>query len=168
MRGATLLFYVAVAAISVGGASWVHFSWVNIGVIGVYAAAEMRGEGHHFFWVVMAIQLQVISSVVFMAYDDCSVFEEAYAKVGPTVYTLGNYGLHYAPSVVVYALSTRRHILCGRSRAVRQIILSFGIYLVWYFWEDPISTYGCDVPSVLGVLGAAAIDIVVMMVAVSE
>jgi hypothetical protein len=68
--------------------------------------------------------------------------------------------MHYLPSVIVYALSTRRHMMCGATSAVFQVWTSYAIYLVWFWFEDPWETYGCSLPASLGLFGSFALKIV--------
>jgi hypothetical protein len=161
----TITCYGVLAAIVVGGGTWAHFSWINIGAFGAYSFAEMLGYGHHFYWLIMACQLQVITSVVFMAYLDCDVFESSFAKYGALVYIPANFTMHYAISVFMYTFATKSHIRCGTQRAIRQIWIGFAVYLCWYYFENPWDVYGCRLPSVLGVFGALSIDVAVMLFA---
>lgn len=159
-----VLSYVVLGAIINGSHSWQHFSWVSIGLFGVYETAEMINLGRHFYWLVMTCQLQVIFSVIVMAYSNCDVFEDAYRKSGPILYTIGNFSMHYLPSLIMKKQATPEHIHCGNEKCVQQVGLAFGFYLVWYFFEDPILVYGCTLPSVFGVFGALAIDVCVLVV----
>lgn len=164
----TCVFYSGLVSIVDGGPNAQHYTWISIGMFTMYAFAEMLGYGKHYFWFVMSVQLHVIPSVMIMSFDDCDVFEDAFHQNGEAVYITGNFAMHYAPSVVIYAMATRQHIFCGVQKAARQIWVSFAIYLAWYYFESPWDVYGCRLPAVLGLLGSLSLKVcfTVVMLAV--
>jgi hypothetical protein len=100
-----------------------------------------------------------------MGATDCTVFEEAFQKVGPTTYIIGNFAMHYLPSLVAFSMAGREHVRCGEPKAFVQIWAAFGMFLIWHHLRDPWSVYGCSLPHSLGVSGMMLITLALSITA---
>ncbi len=154
---------VVVAAIGSLGADFEHFTWWSIAWWAIYGMLEELGFGKHVFWFFQTIQLLVIAGVVIMGAMACTVFADAYNKVGAPRFIVGNFLMHYMASLEVYALSTREHIECGEHKAMVQIWAALGVFLIWHHLRDPWAVYGCSLPHSLGITGMLLMTLVIQI-----
>ena len=154
-----------VAALAALKADFAHFTWWSIALWGIYGLLEEFSLGKKIFWFFESIQILVIAGVVIMGADDCSVFEEAFADLGPTAYIAGNFAMHYLPSLVVLGFATDKHIFCGETAALTQVWTAFGLFLIWHHLKDPWDVYGCSLPHALGVMGMLVMTIALSLFA---
>lgn len=154
---------VVVAAIGSLGADFEHFTWWAIAWWAIFGMLEELGYGRYAFWFFQTIQLLVISGVVIMGAMACTVFSDAYRRVGPVKFILGNFVMHYLPSLEAYALSTREHIECGEHRAMVQIWAALGVFLIWHHLRDPWAVYGCSLPHSLGITGMLLVTLAIQV-----
>lgn len=155
----TACVYISLCSIASGGADFHHFTWISIGMFTAISMLAIAGYDTPYFWVFIATQIRVVFAVNLMAFDDCEVFEDSFHKYGPLIYGIGTFMMHNALSLIVFAMATRIHILCGLYKALSQIWIASAIYFVWYWFQDPWETYGCTLPSVIGIAGDAALTI---------
>lgn len=152
---------LVIAAIGSMGADFEHFTWWSIAWWAVYGTLEEFGYGRFAFWFFETVQILVIAGVVIMGATDCTVFEEAFRKVGPTNYIIGNFLMHYLPSLVALGLASPQHIRCGEQRAQVQIWAAFGLFMIWHHLRDPWVVYGCSLPHTLGVSGMLLVTLAI-------
>lgn len=162
-----LLTTLIVSAIAAAGADFQHFTWWSIAWWALYGMLEEVDLGPTMFWLFMSLQILVITGVVIMGATDCDVFEEAFESLGATGYIVGNFAMHYLPSLTALALADERHLFCGGDSATKQIWAAFGLFLIWHHLKDPWDVYGCSLPHTLGVTGMLIITLSLTLAAYS-
>lgn len=149
-RVVTLL---TIATIGSALSDFEHFTWWSIAWFAIYGTMEQVDLARHAFWFITTVFVVVISGVVLMGQRDCRVFADAYETLGPTRYIIGNFVMHYLPSLIVIALAPNDYILCGEYSVWMQIWTAFATFLIWYQLRDPWAIYGCSLPHEIGPLG---------------
>jgi hypothetical protein len=162
-----ILTHVTFIAISVGGADFEHLTWVSVLLFAFMTMSRAIGLDIRFFWAYMTLQSIVLAGVAMGSFADCTVFESAFDTYGAAVYIFFNFMIHYFPSNAQYALATRKHISPGINSVGVQCSLGLGTALVWLHFEDPMETYGCALPSTLGVTGLVAMTLVTLVAGIS-
>ena len=98
-----VLALVTFGGIASMGADFEHFTWWSITSFALYATLHAIDYHRYFFWTFQTIQILVITGVIIMGATNCDVFEQAFEDNGAVVYILGNFLMHYFPSVVALA-----------------------------------------------------------------
>lgn len=156
---------VTLGGIASMGADFEHFTWWSIVSFALYGSLYVINYQRHFFWTFMTIQVLVIAGVIIMGATSCDVFEQAFQDNGAVVYILGNFLMHYLPSVVALLLADKSYIFCGLQDSLRQIWSAYGFFLVWNLLHDPWRVYGCNLPHELGSIGM--IGVVLLLCTIS-
>jgi hypothetical protein len=154
-----------IAVIASTGAEFEHFTWWSIASLAFYGTLASVGIEVKYFWVALTIQIMVIGGVNVMGVTDCDVFETAFQSLGPTYYIIGNFIMHYLPSLIIVATASRKHVLCGEDVALKQIMVAFGIFLIWHHLWDPWAVYGCSLPHSLGLSGMLLLSLILSIIA---
>lgn len=160
-----LLTTLTVGAIAAGGSDFEHFTWWSIAWWAIYGMLEELDLGRTVFWLFMTLQVLVILGVVIMGQTDCDVFEDAFQSLGTQNYIVGNFAMHYLPSLTALGLCDKEHVYCGFDNATTQIWSAFGVFLIWHHLKDPWDVYGCSLPHSLGVVGMLIITCMLTYVA---
>lgn len=160
-----LITCLVFAAIGSSGADFEHYTWWSIAWFGIYGTMEELGIGKNYFWFVMSMQLGVIVGTNVMGGVDCDVFEKAFESLGATKFILGNFAMHYLPSLVIVATASPRHVYCGENSAMTQIWCAYGLFLIWHHLRDPWAIYGCSLPHALGISGMLLLSSILSVLA---
>lgn len=162
-----LLTHLTFIAIAVGGANFEHLTWVSVLLFAFMTMSRAIGLDIRFFWAYMTLQSIVLAGVATGSFSDCTVFEDAFDTYGAATYIFFNYAIHYFPSNAQYALATRRHISPGIESVGVQCSIGMGTALVWFHFEDPMETYGCTLPSTIGVTGLGVMALITFVAGIS-
>lgn len=135
--------YLIMVAQVTYAANYVHYTWINIGCWGVYALAATFGLDELLYWAFMSMQSQVILGVILMSYAECKVFTQTFSSVGPVVYIIGNFFMHYLPFVQSTALVDKKKLSYNPTFISSSIWSGYGVLAAWDYWFDPWQVYGC-------------------------
>ena len=160
-----VLTLTIVGAISALGADFEHFTWWSIAWWAIYGMFEEVELSEFVFWLFTSLQILVIAGVIIMGATDCDVFEKAFESLGAVDYILGNFVMHYLPSITVLASAGKKHIFCGVDSATVQVWTAFGFFLIWHHLKDPWDVYGCSLPHSLGVGGMLILTVTINFIA---
>jgi len=144
------VFHAVTMAIASFSPDFEHFTWISIAAMGVYSALACRGMEHHYYWVIVPILVVVILGVTFMSQLRCDVFEEAYEENGALMFIVGNFIMHYAPLLIVMALTPCPKVVHTNTA---QVWLAYALFMGWYYYDKPMQVYGCRLSESIDLTG---------------
>lgn len=116
-----------------------HLTWWGLASLAVFDYANAWGRADSVYAVVLCLQLCVVVGVWFMSLSSCDLLEDARVEVGDLVYGVGNFAMHYWPSLRVLLYKRKAMIDWGR-----QATVSIGLISVYLALVVPKRVYGCD------------------------
>ena len=140
MTWATAAEFCGILVAVVLRADFTHFTWWSIASYLVFLGAWLAGRGR-WLWVFAAtFQILVVLGVAGMSLVGCDLIRDAAAEMGPALYVLGNFAVHYWPLVGISLRTSRPAYLTNQTLAA---VLTF----LWYCaLKRPETVYGCPVP----------------------
>lgn len=116
-----------------------HLTWWGIAGLGLFDYARAIGYGDSTCVVILALQVCVVAGVWIMSATSCDLLVDTYDDVGPGLYAVGNFAMHYWPSlrVLLYRPSTI-------VEPYRQVTIAVGVVAIYLATSNPKSIYGCD------------------------
>ena len=128
-------------------ADFAHFTWWGLAVYAAFLVAHAAGASHRVVLLALLVQLVVIVGVVTMSIARCGMLRSVLADYGPAAYTLGNFFVHYAPTIGVLARYTKP------TRPWLQSALAATLFAAYCTAKRPNSVYGCAIPYTAVVVG---------------
>ncbi|MGB0548853.1 MAG: hypothetical protein ACPGR8_06925 [Limisphaerales bacterium] len=137
-EAAIVVFIVAVDPTEIL-AKGTHLTWWGLVALAAFDYARAVGLADSVVGVVLSLQLCVVVGVWFMSAAKCDLLTNSYRDVGPSTYAVGNFAMHYWPSlrVVLY-----RPVKVWSWQ--HQLTITCGIISVYLATTDPRTVYGCD------------------------
>ena len=142
---ATSRFFAAAEASVLGGALLVsgnltHLTWWAIALLASHdLVIAVSGTVSQRLWLVsMTLSTLVQSVVILMSLLKCNLLRQAYGDVGPWTYMIGNFVLHYWPTLRLVA---SRPLSMQRPATVR--FDAARLLAVYATLQEPTSVYMC-------------------------
>jgi hypothetical protein len=139
----TATSYIVIVSLTTYVADYNHYTWVNIGAWGAYSLASVLGLGPLLFFFFMSMQSQVILGVILLSLSNCYVFTHTYETVGPLIYIIGNFFMHFLAPLEATMLVDRSKLVTDPTYISTSIWLGYGVLAAWDYWHDPWNVYGC-------------------------
>ena len=118
-----------------------HFTWWGIAAHALFLAFVAGGHPESLYLTNLTLQSIVIFGVWFMSASGCDTLVDTAADVGPAAYTLGNFALHYWPT-----LSSVWHGSAPVTDCTRQSSGAVSVWLLFCAVQQPTAVYGCPFP----------------------
>jgi hypothetical protein len=116
-----------------------HLTWWGVVAYGVYLWARARDQQDTVWLTVLLLHVVIISGVWFMSLSRCDLLEDALDEVGPILYLVGNFVLHYYPFLRLISYHPR-HIV----QPLRQITVTVSIIVAYASTTSARKVYGCQ------------------------
>lgn len=143
-----VVFWVAV----VWYQDYTHFTWWSLNSFAIYSILGAIGIEHWFFYLFLSTQFTVIAGVVVMSFMKCDLLNEANNANGNFVYIIGNFFMHYLPSVIaIYLKSTKQP---PSTINEGNIFLGCGLFILYTSIYTPNTIYGCAISDIDILIGA--------------
>lgn len=126
---------IVVAAIG----NFEHFTWWAFTIYGTFLLATVVDYTSRVWVYAFVVQILVIAGVITMSTGTCSMLVNSVNQHGPALYLVGNFYLHYWPTVGILLRSDEP---CQTSTQCALALLTFFLYAS--LWQ-PNSVYGCPV-----------------------
>ena len=143
---------IAAAVATLG--NFAHFTWWAIASYAAFLVAHLAGATQKTWVYALAVQAIVIAGVIAMSFIRCDTLVHAAKDNGPAVYIVGNFAMHYWPTIGIIARATKP------TAHLNQCILAITLFFVYVGIQRPNSVYGCPVPYNAVVVGGAAAGVV--------
>lgn len=128
-----------------------HYTWWGIVDYAVFLVCCIVHKQQYAWLHCVVTQIVVITGVAAMSTTQCSLIRDAADDMGALQYTLGNFGLHYAPLVLLVARKTVPR-MCRRQGTTALIV-----FILYCAVQKPNAVYGCSMPySVVVLFGTGA------------
>ena len=136
-----------------------HLTWQNVALLAVWLFARLRGAGAYVWLVAVLVNVAVVIGVWFMSGLKCGLLQIALDQVGPTGYFVGNFILHYYPSLRLLSAPPKQVV-----RPYRQVAVAVAVVVLYCATLDPKRIYDCPgwleswlvLVSFVGLIGAAS------------
>ena len=128
---------VFAAAVAVSG-DLTHFTWwAVVSLVVSDVAVLLECESARAQVLAATISTCVSVTVLFLSYFECAVFGDALESLGPAAYTVGNFALHYWPSLrlVPRAIGTPVAYIYGDAACLITLYTSI---------QQPANVYRCS------------------------
>lgn len=145
----TLIFAVALLY----AAELHHFTWWAVASLVVSNALYVAAETsyHRIERAATSIATFVSLAVVVLSLSGCSLFAYALEDYGPTVYVLGNFALHYWPSLrLLYRMkrthttpASQKRTIAGPPALLQISLIPAHLLLLYCTLNDPTVQYKC-------------------------
>ena len=155
-------FLYALAFILVGDLT--HFTWWSIVWTIAIATLETAQSTLNLTWFFLTTQLIVIIGVLMMSITECSLFNAAKDENGKLLYFSGNFLLHYAPCLFLFAFGTKSLQRQPVEADVTDIICALGMVLTYAMLFDPIQKYGCTIQLEMVFIGLALLITLLLVI----
>jgi hypothetical protein len=157
---------VLVGLLLVGAADFNYFTWWGILIMEMALIAERApldqktAERVHTFW--LCISLSIALGVAGLSWFECSMLQNMAVANGPQVYAVGNFLLHYWPSIRAVSLMPMTPpgpVTLDAATAATVFVMVF----------DPAAVYGCAKLSqwqfmFAGTMVATVVEVTVRMI----
>lgn len=117
----------------------VHLTWQNIAAQAVWLFSRIRNLDSYIWLTVILLNSVVLTGVWFMSGAKCSLLRDAFDEIGPLYYFLGNFVLHYYPSLRLFVTPPTK-----LSQPARQVVVAVAVVVLYCATVDPRDVYGCD------------------------
>ena len=127
------------------GHDFSHYTWWYLTSVFTSILLIRRNQFDQYYYVFMTIQFNVAFEVLFMSQFGCNLFDSTYQKIGPVVYSSGQFIMHFVASCIIawwYPPPFAKSMLL-------QCMLGAGIYFTWAITHNPWTIYQCNVPDAL-------------------
>lgn len=118
-----------------------HFTWWNILIFLVWCMLGPYRKGIEL--TTLILNFTVILVVVIMSLSGCTMLQNAYSDFGPEEYGIGNFIVHYVPSLVIIWFGD--HDLTSE-QLQQQGILAAAFLALYLSYDTFTDVYGCDLP----------------------
>ena len=127
-----------------------HMTWWGISILAAYLFCVAVGARQLLQTTQSVVAGAVIIGTWAMSFAKCDVLETAFDHVGPLVYVLGNFALHYYP--ISRACSIERGPVDANGA-----LLGIALVATYIVTLDAIDVYGCEsIPAAVPILGIPA------------
>lgn len=137
-EAAAVAFLIAADPIDIASKSS-HLTWWGLVALAIFDYATVWRMQDSVYASVLCVQACVVLGVWFMSASECSLLADAQAEVGDGVYAIGNFAMHYWPSLRVLLHRPAKPVPWAR-----QAVVSAGLVAIYLFVVTPKFVYGCD------------------------
>ena len=118
-----------------------HFTWWNILIFCIWC---LLGEHRKDIELTsLLLNFTVVLVVVVMSFSECEMINDAYRDLGPGMYGVGNFLVHYFPSLILVWFGEHK---LEKEHMQRQGILAAGLLSFYLTHDDFTVVYGCSIP----------------------
>lgn len=140
--GLTLAEFVAIVAAVVVLADYNHFTWWAVTSYGIFLGLHLFGLSSRTWVFGVCVQGLVVLGVVAMSVLGCDTLVDAASDNGWAVYVLGNFAMHYWPTIGILL----RRPPGAAAHAENQAWSATMLFLLYSSIKRPNNVYGCAVP----------------------
>lgn len=142
--------------------NFTHFTWWSITSFATYTACCGLGIEHHFYWMFLSIQLNVIAGVLVMSFYGCDMLINTLNDVGGFTYLIGNFIMHYAPFLVAVAYSKISKNAYIQKHAFSSVLGGYGFFNIYNSFFSATHVYGCSFDDRYVIVGSAALTLLLL------
>lgn len=157
------VFHVVTMSVASFSPNFEHFTWISLAAIGAYAALACCRLEEHYYWTIVTVDVIVILGVTLMSQLKCDVFEEAYTENGAFLFIVGNFAMHYAPLLIVLALTPCPRVVYTNTA---QVWIAFALFMGWYYYDKPMQVYGCRLSESIDLSGVFLVCVCMNLIAI--
>ena len=117
-----------------------HLTWQNIVAQAVWLFSYIRKVDSYVWLTCILLNVVVLIGVWFMSAAKCDLLQNSLDDVGGLTYLIGNFILHYYPSLRLIS-TPPTHLV----RPARQVVVAIAVVALYCATNDPKVVYGCAV-----------------------
>lgn len=138
-----LLFLVGIVYILGGifSGDLTHFTWWNILIFATWCMLGSYRKGIEL--AALILNFTVVLVVIIMSFSGCTMLRDAYSDFGPSTYGIGNFVVHYLPSLFIVWFGDHN---LSKEQLQQQGVLAAGFLALYLSFDNFSTVYGCKVP----------------------